>query len=369
MASRGCAVGCLMATFVMARPAVASMTIAMRDGRGQTITFYQDGSRIRIGNPSGTDDGEARIIDLKTTEHVVVYDDAKAYYDYNKTLAQVRAAMERLGKQIKPDHKSSTVSFRALGETRQVNGFSCAMYEQLVDGRADGQICFAAWGGAVGAQEDFAWFDEFMRRMTSDVGGKLARKAMAKVSLMGRPEGLPVWSSSTNNDGTPDVSEIAKISRDPLPAAMFHVPADYKEFERPLTASEHPKIGPPPMEDVRPRGRAKMRLSGLGAIMLAFAILVSLMIQAFLLHLAASLVLENARFLQAFVASVIMGGVLTVVELVGLPPILAAPFGLFTVFAALKIAYGASIGRTLALLVVAGLIMVAVGLLARALFA
>src|SRR5262249_14850894 len=154
---------------------LASMTIALRDEQGHTITFYQDGSRIRIANPSGTDDGEARIVDLKTTEHVLVYDDAKTYYDYNKTLAQVRAAIAHLEKQEqekkdRPERRPAPppVVYRPLGETRQVNGFSCAMHERVVDGKADGQVCFAAWGGPVGAREDYAWFDEFMQRMAAD---------------------------------------------------------------------------------------------------------------------------------------------------------------------------------------------------------
>ena len=39
----------------------------------------------------------------------------------------------------------------------------------------------------------------------------------------------------------------------------------------------------------------------------------------------------------------IISGVLVVVELIGLPPAIEVAFGVFTVFAALKISYGASI--------------------------
>src|SRR5436190_18439280 len=128
VALRVSAVACLAAGVLMARPAVAAMTMALRDDNGQTRTFYQDGSRVRIVNPSGTDDGEARIVDLKSTEHIVVYDDAKAWCDYNKTVAQLRAAFDLLKKTHQPDKQGQkpTVSYRALGENRQLNGFSCA---------------------------------------------------------------------------------------------------------------------------------------------------------------------------------------------------------------------------------------------------
>ncbi len=56
---------------------------------------------------------------------------------------------------------------------------------------------------------------------------------------------------------------------------------------------------------------------------------------------------------------------LVVVELIGLPPVIQVAFGGFTVFAALKISYGASIGRTLALCVVSLVIVGAVAYLAH----
>lgn len=365
---RVCAFGCLAAGVLAAWPVAASMTMALRDEHGHTMTFHQDGNRVRIDNPSGTDDGEARIIDLKTTEYVAVYDDAKAYYDFNKTVAQVRAAMEQLKKthQLEAEHPPAAVSYRALGENRQLNGFSCAMYERVVDGRVDGQVCLAAWGGTVGAPEDFAWFDELMKRLTGDVARESMRKAIARApSLLGRKEGLQVWSSSVNKDGSRDLSEIVKLSREPLPQAMFHVPSDYKEFPRPLTASEHPKLAPQPIDVPHARGKSTPRISGPLAVMLAFALLIGLLIHAALLHLAATLVLERARFTQAFVAAAIISGVLVVVRLIGLPPLLSLPFGAFTVFASLKISYGASIGRTLALCFVSMLIATAIALLGR----
>ena len=91
--------------------------------------------------------------------------------------------------------------------------------------------------------------------------------------------------------------------------------------------------------------------------MLAFGIIIGLLIQAAFLHLAASVVIDDARFTQALVAAVIISGVQVVVELIGLPPVIKVAFGAFTVFAALKISYGASIPRTLALCLVPVLIV------------
>lgn len=363
------ALGGLAAGVLMARPAGAAMTMALRDENGQTRTFYQDGNRVRIVNPSGTDDGEARIVDLKSTEHVVVYDDAKAWYDYNKTVAQLRAAFDQLKKTHPPDKQAPkpTVTYRALGENRQVNGFQCAMYEHLSDGKVEEQICFAAWGGAVGAREDFVWFDDLMRRMAGDFASEADKKAMARAQtqMFAREEGLPVSSSWTNADGSRGLLEIAKVSRDPLLPALFHVPSDYKEFSRPLTASEHPKLAPLPIDDPRTRVRSSPRISGPMAIMIGFVLLIGLLIHAALLHLAATVVLERARFTQAFVAAAVSSIALVVLRLIGLPPLLALPFAAFIVFAALKISYGASIARTIALFIVSMLIATGIALLSR----
>jgi len=337
------------------------MTLAIRDQEGHTRTFYQDGSRIRIANPSGDDDGEAHIVDLKTTEHVIVYDDAKTYYDFNKSIAGEHVEKTPSGGRKKP---APVVSYRALGKARHVAGLACAMYERLVDGTLDARICFAPWGGAVGSREDFAWFDALVDRVTAELP---ERNPARRVDAIAKAEGLVLWRTRVNDDGSTDTIEIVKLDRDPVPAALLHVPPDYKEFSRPLTASEHPKVGPPPMDDgdAHRSPRIPKGYGGIVALVLAFGLIVGVLINAALLHLAASIVIDQARFLQAVVATLIVWGVTTVVELIGLPSVITTVFVLFSAFAGLKITYGASVARTLALCVVSVLVVLAVAYLAH----
>ena len=333
------------------------MTIAWRDHLGHTRTFYQDGSRVRISNPGGTDEGEAQIVDLKTTERIVVYDDARAYYDYNKSLAPLRSAVEQYLKKHPPDRKKPpAVSYRALGTVRHVAGLACAMYERVRDGKPDAELCFAPWGGTVGPREDFLWFDELIERMAADVG---ARSPKRHPHRLAKEEGLALWTSETDDDGKRDTMEIVQINRDPVPFAMLHVPSDYKEFSRPLTASEHPKLGPPPMDDARTRRTASelRKFAGFAALLLAFGLIVGVLINAAFLHLFASVVMEQPRFTQALVAALIISVVVTVEELIHLPSVIETAFGMFTIFAALKISYGASTLRTLAMCAVPAVII------------
>ena len=90
--ARALALVCVSAGVVVARPAAAAMTIEYRDGRGRTMTFRQEGSRIRVEVSPAKDDPEdvTSIVDLKTNERVIVYDEVRAYFDVSKVLARTR---------------------------------------------------------------------------------------------------------------------------------------------------------------------------------------------------------------------------------------------------------------------------------------
>jgi len=123
-----------------------------------------------------------------------------------------------------------------------------------------------------------------------------------------------------------------------------------------LIASEHPHIDTPRADGGQ--SGEKPRITGLLIAVLSIAVIIGLSVHAFILHLAASVVIDQARFRQALLASAIMCVVLVAVELMRLPSIVSTAFGAFTTFAALKIAYGASVPRTLALFFVSILIAV-----------
>jgi len=326
------------------------MTLAFRDGHGKTITYYQEGDRVRL---IGDDTGEAIVVDLATKRHLVVYDDVKAYMDFDKAIARARAMVEQAMKEEErslPPQPAPAVTYRALGQTRTVNGFSCAMYERVVAQRVEAQICFAPWGAGVGQPADFAWLDAFMAHMASALAGK--SKHLAAPRPKADEPGLAVWTSSLEEDGTRDMMEIVNVSRDPLPAALFTVPADYKEISRPLSATERVPRGSEPVgdttwRDATPRPRAGV--TGLVALVLAVILIFGMLVHAIVLNWAANLVLEHALFTQALVAAIISWVVLIAVELLHLPPVIGLGVCVFATFAALKIAYGASVPRTFAL--------------------
>jgi hypothetical protein len=369
MASRACALICLAAGFVVGRPAAASMTIVLRQGDGVTQTYCQDGSRIRVTNPYGEDEGAASLIDLDSDLNVIIYDDAKAYFDFNKAFAAARPLAERALKRHPLARRRPALAYKPMGESRLVNGLSCAMYKRVIAGRVESEICFAIWGEAVGQEADFAWFDAYGKRIAGDLFGKQGRAAVERnVDHNVPPPGLAIWQSTFKDDGSRDVMEVLKISREHLPVAMFQIPADYKETGRPLSASEHVPIGPPRLDSARSAaGSHSRKISGLFAIILIVGWSIGVLIHAFILSLAASAVLRDARFTQALVAAGIVWLMLIVIELIGLPPLLALPVGALATFAGLKISYGASIGRTIALFVASGIITLAAAWLAHGL--
>lgn len=227
------------------------------------------------------------------------------------------------------------------------------MYRRVVSGRAEADICFAPWGEGIGQPADFAWLDTMMERMLADVAGPIKVPA-ASQSNAKRP-GLEIWRSSTKDDGTKDLQEIVKISRDPLPAAMFTLPADYKEISRPLSATERVPRGPAATAPSlgasarRASSPSSSKVSGIVAILLSVVLIVGLLIHAAILHLAANLVLEHAGFVQALVATIIVWAVMIAAELLHLPRAIGLGVGVLAIFAGLKIAYSASVPRTFAL--------------------
>jgi len=162
--------------------------------------------------------------------------------------------------------------------------------------------------------------------------------------------------SMVDDDGTRETLEVVTLNRDPLPPAMFQLPADYKESSRRLTASEHPHIDTARADGRRAPDREVRRVMGIVIVLIAIVIIIAFCVDAFILHIAASIVVDHARFRQALLASAIIWVVLVAVELMRLPSIIAGAFGLFTNFAGLKIAYGASVPRTVALCFVSGLV-------------
>ena len=104
-------------------------------------------------------------------------------------------------------------------------------------------------------------------------------------------------------------------------------------------------------------------------ILLVVGIGVGLLIHTVILHLAANIVIDEPRLVQALVAAIIVWVVLVVAGLFRLPPVLSLGVSALATFAGLKISYGASIGRTLALFVVSGMIVALASYAGAVLFA
>jgi hypothetical protein len=361
-AARACFLVCAAAGALAARPAGAAMTMQLRSGQGRTMTIYQDGRRVRVDIPPGPDEAAGdrltAIVDLETSERFLIYDDVKAYFDLGKALASARAALDRAARKKVGRAKRVSASYRAMGENKTVNGYSCEMYRRVAGGRVEAEICFVLWGDAIGKKEDFEWFETFTERIAADVAGK---RSLALVSRAREQEpGLAIWTSSFEEDGTRRLTEVVTLSRDPLQPALFRVPADYTEAQRPLTASERSTSGPPVADFAKAsddRGaRSGVKISRLAAFLIIFVIAFGVTVHSVLLHIAASIALDRPRFLQAVIATVILWIVGGILWLVPLPPILSAPVGALATFVGVKISYGTSVPRTLALFCVSALI-------------
>jgi len=364
MASRACALFCVIAGVAVARPATAGMTLVFRARQSETIKFRQEGNRVRVDNPTGKDAGEALIVDLATKDQFVVYDDARAYFDLNKLMLALRNGAEKPGgAHAHAARKRPAPTYRPLHDSKIVNGFSCEMFQRAVAGRVEAEVCFSLWGDTVGPKEDYAWFDAFFDRLNAEAAGKSWRPAVPRSE--GKAPGLAISTSTILEDGTRDVTEILTMSRDELPAAIFAIPSGYKEVSAPLAAGQRAHGGPttPTAGASQPAATpaATQKMSSMVALLLGAVLIFGLMIHTSILHLAATVVLREARFRQALVAAIIIWVVMLLASLFRLPSVVSVSVGAFATFGGLKISYGASIGRTLALSVVSGVIAAVAG--------
>jgi len=364
MAARACALLCVIAGVAVAQPAAARMTLVFRAEQSETIKFRQEGNRVRVDNPTGKDASEALIVDLATKDQFVVYDGARAYFDLNKLILALRNGAEKPGgARSRAARKRPASTYRPLHEAKIINGFSCEMFQRSVAGRVEAEVCFSLWGDSVGPKEDYAWFDAFFDRLTADAAGKSWRPAVPRSD--GKAPGLAIWTSTILEDGTRDVTEILTISREELPARIFQVPSGYKEVSAPLAASERAggAATTPVAGASQPAAAASgpRKISSMVAILLGAVLIFGLMIHTSILHLAANVILREPRFRQALVAAIIIWVVMLIASLFHLPSVVSISVGAFATFGGLKISYGASIGRTLALSVVSGLIAAAAG--------
>jgi hypothetical protein len=353
------------------RTAAADLRLVTLDHDGHG-TRYIKGGRVRMQTWTD-DDPDLGIILEPATKSVWLVDDVqKTYFDVARLLKVARKKIAPYQPALRRAYgrtETIPVLYTPSHEHRTIHGFSCDMYTGFKDGRVVEEACVAPWGSpGVGPKKEYALTDaadEELRSlfMGTFLGLRAPRSKEPEDSPAHLP-GLAVWTQVINEDrsrGT--VMEIESVSHDSIPAQLFSVPADYREDEQ--IFDRHRTQGPArnghwPIPDTAASSSGAAtsgsRLTSIALFLLVVVFTLGLTFHALIVHLAAKFVLEEPRYMEALLATLLAWAVGVPLALLGAWLPVAAPLELLALYGGLRLSYRTSAGRTLALLIVSVLI-------------
>ena len=131
------------------------------------------------------------------------------------------------------------MEYRATQEKKTIGGFKCQRHDILEEGAKSGEVWAAPYSAveleptdmqAITGMVDF--FMEYLDAMSSLLPGlQSARREVA--SFNKAVDGFPVLSRNMDGDKVESEMELVSVSHDQLPAAVFELPAGYKQQTMP----------------------------------------------------------------------------------------------------------------------------------------
>jgi len=205
----------LIALFVDASTATAAITLALEQtptgGSAGVTTLIYDGTKLRVHRSVGGRVRSFKVYDHATKTLLEVDLENKTY----RELTENDALEVEKGGVTAP----SKVTYEKAGTSNTIAGYACEVYRVFADGRLRNQGCFAPLGPEVVTKTEFeqmAVLMEGFQRFQSWRGEK-----------RGKEPGYPIEQRFFNPDGKTVrlISVLKSISRAPVPASTFQVPA------------------------------------------------------------------------------------------------------------------------------------------------
>lgn len=248
-----------IASSLASAPAWAALTLTYENaaespgGAPGVDTITLDGQRLRAEqsrsmSPRGPGGPMVVIFDGATKKVVFVSQDKKSYSELTeadvKTLRErmegMRAQMGDRIKSLPPEQRERVermmsgqgpdLKFTAKKQKKTINGFACEMYEVTMDGKPFQESCIAPWGtgpftktDADAAKAVFAALASMMKGMPG-----------AGVQHMASYPGVPIQTKHLASPAGSSTQTLKSISRAPVAAAQFQVPAGYTKEPLPM---------------------------------------------------------------------------------------------------------------------------------------
>jgi hypothetical protein len=212
---------------------------------GGTETSYISEDHIRHSPSQGRD----VIIDLKTGVMTNIDTKKKTYYVMTRQdmetmeakmnermsdpkMKQMMAAMQGMSSSM-----AASAEVKKTGVTRKVAGYSCEEWLINMGGMMNMTECVTSdFKYPVQTWAALADFNESMRKSMSGFGAN-AKSGADLAEKMKSIKGFPVATKTTVDAGiakTTISSEVAEVSRTPIPASTWAVPAGFTQTDNPM---------------------------------------------------------------------------------------------------------------------------------------
>ena len=213
-----------------------------------TETVYMSQDHIRHSESQGTD----VIIDLKTGAMTNIDVKKKTYYVMTKQ--DMEAMQAKMNERMSdPKVKQAMAAFQGMsasmaastevkktGVTRKVGGYSCEEWLISMGGMMNMTECVTSeLKYPVQTWAALADFNESMRKSMSGFGGG-AKSGADFAEKMKSIKGFPVATTTTVDAGvmkTTTSSEVTEVSRAPITASIWEVPAGFTQRDNPMMKS------------------------------------------------------------------------------------------------------------------------------------
>jgi hypothetical protein len=217
--------------------------IYVQNGAGRFVDDEGRATLIKGGSLYFIDDADKSyvIFDKATMEQVAKKLNA-AMAQMKEQLAKMppeqRAQMEQmLGGAMGGEGQKWTVELSDTGKSDKVDGRSCKVWNVTRNGQLDEQICVAPYTSLPGKEDLQAVFASFAKAFEemAKAAPMLAGKMDNEFSAQAKANGFPVRRRAYENGTLINEETVVKVWREEtVPAAMFEIPAGYKQKQMPM---------------------------------------------------------------------------------------------------------------------------------------
>jgi hypothetical protein len=228
------------------------------DGRTETMTSYITADRVRAAQSDSSEmmfdlkSGDLTVFDAKKKQYYVItqkdVDDMSAMIKERMNSPEMKRAMDQM-KSLPPDQQKKmqemmggmfAVSVEKAGTSRTIAGYKCDNWIVTIGQISRSEQCLStdlklpdtAWAG-------YRRFGDMMKSFTAAMG-PMANSFDKMREQMEKMKGFPLASSSTSSIMGREMkttTEVTSISRGPIPASAWAIPAGYTKVENPMMAS------------------------------------------------------------------------------------------------------------------------------------